>query len=68
MPNLLLKILSLFDGSIKPFLPDLEIKKEMDISPAHHRFPVVWYKLNRVAWSQLRYGNKLHIQWQKELK
>lgn len=34
MPNLILKIFALFDGSITPYLPDLEIKKEMDISPA----------------------------------
>lgn len=34
MPNFLLKILSLFDGSITQFLPDIELKKEMDISPA----------------------------------
>jgi thioester reductase-like protein len=30
----LLKILSFFDGSVTPFLADLELKKEMDISPA----------------------------------
>ena len=34
MPNLLAKIFSLFDGSLKRFLPDLEIKKELDVSPA----------------------------------
>ena len=34
MPNLLCKMLSLFDGSIARFIPDLEIKKEMDISNA----------------------------------
>ena len=30
MPNFLLKIYSLFDGSVKRFLPDLEIKKEIN--------------------------------------
>ncbi len=34
MPNLLLKALSFFDRSITPFLPDIEIRKEMDTSPA----------------------------------
>jgi dihydroflavonol-4-reductase len=35
MPNFLLKIISIFDGSVAWFVPDLEIKKEMDVSPAH---------------------------------
>jgi len=34
MPNFLLKIIAIFDRSVAGFLPDLEIKKEMDISPA----------------------------------
>ena len=34
MPNFLLKVFSIFDGSISPFIPNLEIKKEMDVSPA----------------------------------
>ncbi len=34
MPNFLLKIYSLFDGSVKRFLPDLEIKKEIDTTLA----------------------------------
>ena len=34
MPNFLLKFFSFFDGSVTQFLPDLEIKKEMDISTA----------------------------------
>ena len=34
MPNFLLKVLSLFDGSIPQFLPDIELKKEMDTNPA----------------------------------
>jgi dihydroflavonol-4-reductase len=34
MPNFLLKIYSLFDGSVKRFLPDLEIKKEIDTNLA----------------------------------
>ena len=34
MPNFLLKIVSFFDGSVTQFLPDVEIKKEMDTSPA----------------------------------
>jgi len=34
MPNFLLKIISFFDGSVTPFLPHLEIKKEMDVSAA----------------------------------
>jgi nucleoside-diphosphate-sugar epimerase len=34
MPNFLLKVLSFFDGSVPHFLPDIELKKEMDISPA----------------------------------
>lgn len=34
MPNFLLKIVSFFDGSVTQFLPDIELKKEMDVSPA----------------------------------
>ena len=34
MPSFLLKILSFFDGSITQYLPDIGLKKEMDISPA----------------------------------
>ncbi len=34
MPNFLLKVLSFFDGSVTQFLPDIELKKEMDIGPA----------------------------------
>jgi len=34
MPNFLVKIFSIFDGSVKRFLPDLEVKKEMDVSAA----------------------------------
>ncbi len=34
MPNLLFKIISFFDGSAARFVPYLEIKREMDISPA----------------------------------
>ena len=34
MPNLLFKIISFFDGSVARFVPYLEIKREMDISPA----------------------------------
>ena len=35
MPNFLLKIISIFDGSVARFVPDLDIKKEIDISLAH---------------------------------
>ena len=34
MPNFLVKIYSFFDGSVKRFLPDLEIKKEMNVNAA----------------------------------
>lgn len=34
MPNLLFKIIAIFDGSVARFVPNLEIKKEIDISPA----------------------------------
>ncbi|MGD8647316.1 MAG: aldehyde reductase [Desulfobacterales bacterium] len=34
MPNFLARIYSFFDGSVKRFLPDLEIKREMDVSTA----------------------------------
>jgi len=34
MPNFLLKIFSFFDGSVTQFLPDIELKKEMDTSLA----------------------------------
>ena len=35
MPNFLLKIISIFDRSVARFVSDLEIKKEVDVSPAH---------------------------------
>ena len=34
MPNILFKIISLFDRSLTIFIPDLEIKKEIDTRPA----------------------------------
>lgn len=34
MPDFLVKIFSFFDGSVKRFLPDLGVKKEMDVSAA----------------------------------
>jgi nucleoside-diphosphate-sugar epimerase len=34
MPNFLLKVVSFLDGSVTQFLPDIELKKEMDTSPA----------------------------------
>jgi dihydroflavonol-4-reductase len=34
MPNFVARIYSFFDGSVRRFLPDLEIKKEMDVSAA----------------------------------
>ena len=34
MPNFLLRIVSFFDGSVTQFLPDIGLRKEMDISPA----------------------------------
>ena len=35
MPNFLLKIISIFDRSVARFVSDLEIKKEVNVSPAH---------------------------------
>jgi nucleoside-diphosphate-sugar epimerase len=35
MPNPLLKIISIFDRSVANFVPYLEVKKEVDFSPAH---------------------------------
>lgn len=34
MPNFLLKIVSYLDGSVTQFLPDIDLKKEMDVSAA----------------------------------
>jgi nucleoside-diphosphate-sugar epimerase len=35
MPNLLFKIISILDRSVANFVPYLEVKKEVDFSPAH---------------------------------
>lgn len=47
LPNLLVRLLSNFDASIKPILVDLAVKRKVDISKARRdlqcRFPVAKY-------------------------